>query len=255
MHLESIHPMHRTILTISALGLLSTSCAFAQDAVAKARTDRINLFEVPFRCPAAPEIGCGSMSKPILLELERDPTISEAWLNRTGTVLAVVRSKAASHESTLQAVKSIFEKNGLPLNELAGDAYAKQLQSFTVGTDWYHGADVDALSKIEARTIAQRMVHRVQAGVTLTPEKTSALEDGITNAFERRFIGSPDSPRSNREQLTETIKTVARTNLDEKGIAVLEAAFVKGVKPLPEDSETAKGKSAVPPCCRLPSKG
>jgi len=246
--------MHRTILTIGALGFLSTSCVFAEDAVVKARTDGVSLFEVPFQCPAAPQIGCGSTSKPILLELERDPTISEAWLNRTGTILAVVRSEAASHESTLEAVKSIFEKNGVPLNELAGEAYVKQLQSFTAGTDWYHGADVDALSKIEARTIAQRMVHRLQASVALTPEKTAALEDGIANAFQHRFISSPNSPDCRREQLTQDIKTIAGANLDEKGMAALEEAFAKGVKPLPEDNQTTKGKSAVPQCCRLSSK-
>jgi hypothetical protein len=246
--------MHRTMLTLGALGLLSTSCAFAEDAVVNARTDRVSLFEVPFRCEAAPVIGCGSMSKPILLELERDPTISEAWLNGTGTVLAVVGSEVASHESTSEAVRSIFEKNGVPVSELAGDAYTKQLKSFTAGTDWYRGSEVDALSKIEARTIAQRIVHRVQATVTLAPEKAEALEAGIASAFEHRFIDSPNSAGSKREKLIEDIKTVARVSLDEKGIAALEAAFAKGIKPLPEDNETTKSKSATPQCCRLPSQ-
>jgi hypothetical protein len=248
--------MHRIILTIGALGLLGTSCAIAEDAVIKARTDRVSLFEVPFRCPAAPQIGCGSMSKPILLELERDPSIREAWLNRRGTVLAVVQSEAAKNESTLEAAKSIFERNGVPLNELGGDAYTEQLKSFTTGTDWYRGSEVDTLSKIEARTIALRMVHRVQATVTLAPEKAEALEAGIASVFEHRFTGSPNAagPICKREQLTEDISAVARANLDEKGIAALEAAFAKGVKPLPEDNETAKSKSAAPQCCNFSSK-
>jgi len=145
-------------------------------------------------------------------------------------------------------------KNGVSFNELAGDAYATELKSFTARTDWYRGADVDALSKIEARTIAQRMAHRVQASVTLTPEKTAALEDGIANAFERRFFGSTDGRGSKQEQLIEDIKAVARVNLDEKGIAALQAAFAKGIKPLPEDNESSKSKPATPECCRLPSR-
>ena len=128
------------------------------------------------------------------------------------------------------------------------------MKGFIVGTDWYRSADVDALSKIEARTIAQRMVHRLQASVALMPAKTAALEDGIANAFERRFFASPNSPGSKREQLVEDIKAVARVNLDEKGIAALQAAFAKGIKPLPEDNESVKTKPATPACCRFPSK-
>jgi hypothetical protein len=249
--------MHRTILAIGALGLLATtSCAFAEDAVIKATTDRVSLFEVPFRCPVAPQIGCGSMSKPILLELERDPSIGGAWLNRTGTVLAVVWSEAEKNESTLEAAKSIFEKNGVPVNELAGNAYTEQLKSFTTGTDWYRGPEVDALSKIEARTIALRMVHRVQATVTVAPEKAEALEAGIASVFEHRFTGTPNDagPICKREQLTEDISAVARANLDEKGIAALEAAFAKGVRHLPEDNEATKSKSAAPQCCNFSPK-
>src|SRR6266550_2309017 len=35
-------------------------------------------------------IGCGSASKPILLDLERQAGVLEAWLNRAGTIIAVV---------------------------------------------------------------------------------------------------------------------------------------------------------------------
>src|SRR5439155_3012835 len=52
--------------------------------------DRISLFKVSLQCPAAPQIGCGSASKPILLDLERQPGVIEAWLNRAGTMIAVV---------------------------------------------------------------------------------------------------------------------------------------------------------------------
>jgi hypothetical protein len=98
------------------------------------------------------------------------------------------------------------------------------------------------------------MVHRVQASVTLTPEKSAALEDGIANAFEHRFFGSADGAGSKREQLVEDIKVVARVNLNEKGIAALQAAFAKGIKPLPEDNENTNSKPTSPECCRFPSQ-
>ena len=246
--------MHRTIFTASFLGLLGTGLALADEASSSATAGRISLFQVPLKCEAVPQIGCGSMSKPIRLELEREPAIREAWLNRTGTVLAIVGSDASDHESIFKAVESVLVKNGVSFNELAGDADATEVKSFTVATDWYRSADVDALSKIEARTIAQRMVHRLRARVTLTAAKTAALEDGIANAFERRFFASPNSPGSKREQLVEDIKAVARVNLDEKGIAALQTAFAKGIKPLPEDNESIKTKPAAPACCRFPSQ-
>jgi hypothetical protein len=86
--------MQRKIVTAGLLGLLGTSWAFSDERVADTRADRVSMFAVPFKCEAAPQIGCGSISKPILLELEGNPAISEAWLNRTGTILAVVGSSA-----------------------------------------------------------------------------------------------------------------------------------------------------------------
>ena len=246
--------MQPKIFIAGALGLLGTSWAFSDEPAVGAAA-RISLFQVPLKCEAVPQIGCGSLSKPILLELERDPAIREAWLNGTGTVLAAVGTEASNPESISKAVESILEKNRLSANELTGSAYATELKSFTAGADWYRGAAVDALSKMEARTIAQRIVHRVQASVTLTPEKTAALEDGIANAFERRFIGSADdtTPSDKREQLVEDISTVAKANLNQTEITALEAAFAKGIKPLPEDNESTKGKPATPECCRFPS--
>jgi hypothetical protein len=248
--------MSRTLFTAGFLGLLGTTWALAEDASTKARADRISFFQVPLKCEAAPQIGCGSMSKPILIELERDPAIHEAWLNKTGTIIAIVGSDASSHGSISKAVESVLAKNGVSFNELTGDTHATELNSFTAGTDWYRGTDVDALSKIEARTIAQRIVHRVQASVALTPEKTAALEDGITNAFERRFLASDNGadPAGKREQLIENISAVASTNLSQGEITALKAAFAKGIKPLPEDNESGRGKAATPECCRFPSQ-
>jgi hypothetical protein len=72
--------MKRTVVTAGVLGLLGVSSAFAEDAKIAVTSDRISLFEVALRCEAAPEIGCGSRSKPVLLQLEREPMITEAWI-------------------------------------------------------------------------------------------------------------------------------------------------------------------------------
>jgi hypothetical protein len=130
----------------------------AEGSKIEVKADRISLFDVPLRCEAAPEIGCGSRSKPILLELERDPIVAEAWLNGTGTVLAVVWTEASSRELRTKAIQSVLEKNGTMVRELDGEARETGLKSFVSGTAWYRGAEVDNLSKQEARTIAARLV-------------------------------------------------------------------------------------------------
>ena len=55
----------------------------------------ITFYDVPLVCGAAPAIGCGSRAKPLLIDLERQSAIKEAWLNRAGTIVAIVWSGPA----------------------------------------------------------------------------------------------------------------------------------------------------------------
>ncbi len=54
------------------------------------KDQNINFYKVPLVCNAAPTIGCGSRAKPVLKDFEESKEVSEAWLNRAGTVIAVV---------------------------------------------------------------------------------------------------------------------------------------------------------------------
>jgi hypothetical protein len=211
--------------------LLGASPALAEGTKVAVEPDRISLFEVPLRCEAAPEIGCGSRSKPILLELEREPIVTEAWLNGTGTLLAVLWMDS-SRESRIKTVQSVLEKNWATGKELDGEAREIELKGFVSGNGWYRGAEVDQLSKREARTIAARLVRRVQAKVALPEEKAEALETGLANAFEHRFIGSSNNSdsASGKQQLVEQLWKVGRENLDENGIAAVQEAIAKGIR-------------------------
>ena len=75
-------------------GCCSTSASDStqnnKTAAMKSSADHVSVYQVPWRCPAALQIGCGSHAKPILLELEKNPGVSEPWLNRQGTEVAVV---------------------------------------------------------------------------------------------------------------------------------------------------------------------
>src|SRR5438093_12373547 len=82
--------MKTHLTTVLAAGLVYAPSAKAADATAELTAERVSVFKAPLVCPAAPQIGCGSASKPILLDLEKQPGVLEAWLNRAGTRIAVV---------------------------------------------------------------------------------------------------------------------------------------------------------------------
>ena len=227
----------------------SALLAVAEHAKVPTDSDRISLFNVPLRCPAAPEIGCGSRSKPALLELQRRPGIAEAWLNGTGTVLAVIGKEGSNRVARVKTVQSIFEKSGAVVTELNGKEREIELKSFIARNDWYHGSDVDSLSKREADIIAATLVRRVQAKVTLPEGNAKALETSLATAFRDRFIStSHHSEAADEEQ---QLLKVAREHLDEKGVAAFQESIAKGYLPQAEDVEETKNKTTVPDCCSI----
>ncbi len=81
---------------------------------ARGADERVSIYRAPLVCPAAPSIGCGSKSKPILLELESQPTtVAEAWLERTGNHVAIVWVENTHPTSRSAKVESIFKKFNL----------------------------------------------------------------------------------------------------------------------------------------------
>src|SRR5713101_6894646 len=144
--------------------LLYATLASAAENAAAATPDRISVFKVPLVCPAAPQIGCGGASKPILLDLERQPGVAEAWLNRTGTRIAVVWKPEANAETRRNVAAELKEDHAV---ELDGKSRDEALKDFSSGKGWYRGADVDRLSEEEADIIAARLVRWVQAKTAL----------------------------------------------------------------------------------------
>src|SRR5207249_3492857 len=98
-------------------------------------------------CPAAPQIGCGSASKPLLLELEHSDVVSEAWLNRAGTLMAVVWSEQSKPRQRNKTLKMILTERNMTATELTVGAKRQLISVFESGKDWYRGADVDRLSE------------------------------------------------------------------------------------------------------------
>jgi hypothetical protein len=193
---------------------------------------RVTIFRAAFQCPAAPQIGCGSAVKPVLLRLERDPAVREAWLNRTGTLIAVVWKA----ESSSQVQRNFESRLGIAcccskkqeVTEVKGELRAEALKGFESGNGWYKGAAVDRLSEEEADIIATRLVHRVEAKTALEKNKAERLRYALVDALKKCLTeGNGQEPLS--------VRQLADDFLDEKEIAILQNAVDSGLRPLPNE--------------------
>jgi hypothetical protein len=238
--------MKTRILGAVTTGLLGTFLAFTEVNATAEDNDRVLLFKVPFKCEAVPQIGCGSLSKPILLELQRQPNISEAWLNGTGTVIAVISADGADREALTSKVKSTLELSGADGTELTGDDRETALKDFSTRADWYRGADVDQLSRREAAVIAARLVRRVHAKVSVPESTARTLVADLAQIIQNRFISDV---KHSKQEFEQDVLNVVRKNLDEKGVEAFREAAAKGMRPLPEDKEGAT--SGAPDCCSI----
>src|SRR5947209_10248520 len=178
--------MKTQLIAVLAGGLLYVPLASAVEDTAAAPADRISVFKAPLVCPAARQIGCGSASKPILLDLEQQPGVLEAWLNRAGTIIAVVWKPESDAETRSKVATGLKEDR---TTELQGDSRDKTVQDFLSGKGWYHGADVDRLSEEEADIIAARLVRWVQAKSSLAKEKAERLQRDFSDTLRKDLTG------------------------------------------------------------------
>ena len=234
--------MKKVAPTISSLIALVTAAAgigFASQSHAQTniRTEpvapvHVSLFTVPLQCGSAPEIGCGSRAKPLLLKLEQNAAISEAWLNAAGTVLAVVAREASTRETRATAVQSILENAKTTMTELDGEQRERELKSFASKNGWYRTVAVDELSKQEAGIIAARLVRRIQAKIALPDAKAKALESGFAGVLTQHYTSDASERKSLKNQTgPSALAKVAHAHLDPAGLLAFEAAVANGYRP------------------------
>src|SRR5438477_3112036 len=219
--------MKTQLIAILASGLLYLPLASAAEDVAAAPTDRISVFKAPLVCPAARQIGCGSASKPILLELEHQPSVLEAWLNRAGTRIAVVWKPESDASTRYKVVAELKEDRAI---ELDGKPRDEAVNDFLSGKGWYRGADVDRLSEEEADVIAARLVRRVETKTALAKDKADGLQRALAEAFRQRFTN-----KISREQEISRFQDIGREYLATDQVAILKEAIEAGVLPLPNE--------------------
>jgi hypothetical protein len=183
----------------------------------------------------APEIGCGSLARPLLVALERTAGITEVWLNHEGTLLAVVGSKTFTDERRAQVVKVVLETEDILSEELRGQERAAALEDFFVGADWLRGTDVDQLSSRESGVIALRLVKRLKTKAAVSEEVAHSLAAAITAYFKQRFLRDRIQPEQVEHSSEELLK-IATAYLDERAIGAFANALEEGYRPGPGES-------------------
>ncbi len=222
--------MNKVLPTVALNGLLCVTMARAETNDTAISPGRLTFYEVPLVCPAAPEIGCGSRSKPILTQLEREKPVAEAWLNRPGTIIAIVWKPESKRKERTAAFKAVSEKEELKSRELNGSERKKAFKDFLARDGWHRGSDVDRLSEEEAGIIAARLVGRIQAKVSVSEEKAKSLRADFTDIFKRRFLGTQAKDELDTE---ERLLSVLRSHLEEKDVALLKETLPRSLRPLP----------------------
>jgi hypothetical protein len=224
-----------TVLATSALICLCSSIgakAMLNDGQV-AKSDNVTFYKVPLMCHAAPGLGCGSRSKPVLLDLESRPTVKEAWLDRQGDTLAIVWKEATGAAARAMVVIAVRQAHKLSADELTGGARDTALESFHSGGGWHRGADVDRLSEEEAGIIADRLVLRVMAKVPTMSPKAELLRPIMADIIRECLVGSPDPLSARcRDTFATDLITVVGDHLSGVEIDALLEAAKAGFQPI-----------------------
>ena len=215
-------------LTIAVLNLISCQLN------SRSTRENVSFYKVPLVCGAAPEIGCGSRAKPALLELERNPAVQEAWLNRPGTMLAIVWKGS---EQTKEVAKPILDSNSISFEELSDNEARGYQATFRKPNAWFRGADVDELSREEAETIANSSVKlALEKGIITQPEADS-IKKNVTAYFKEELVKirtndqlNFDSDHKFREDLTKIGEKFIGADRTQRAMALYEESMQDACK-------------------------
>lgn len=191
---------------------------------------KMSFFRVPLACEAAPGLGCGTIARPVLTVIERQPGVRQAWLSREGTVLGILWADEARYP---ERVISVLQAHGMSGVELKDREYEQSSDSFA-GGGWYRPVQLEQLSAEEARLIALRLVRRLEGKKSVTPDAAERLAERLEEACARALGGaSPGSAAIRREQIASALRDAAKNVLDAEAFQAFAGAVSLGHRPLP----------------------
>jgi len=224
------------------LGIASSPLPSQSNASSFDLNTEVSFFEVPLVCNAAPTIGCGSKAKFILNDLMQDEAVNEAWLNRTGIMIAIVWNPAVSSNMRRAAVDSVFTRHGLPIVHADKTVHGDLAASFATRTNWYKGSEVDKLSIEEAGVIADKIITPLAKAVSFRSEEDKlSLREDMKNIIQDCFL----SINSYRELDAQTYQRL-ENEIRLAGEKYLGKGNMPEVKFATAGCDTSSGKAS---CC------
>lgn len=173
----------RIIFVFTLLALCAYFAGQASNDFSSFPASQTSFYKVPLVCEAAPHIGCGSKAKPILKDLEKQKSVAEAWLNREGTVLAVVW--ATDYTASINKVLTSYN---IEPSEISGTEREELNRTFGTRNNWLRSSDVDKLSIEEAGVIATGIIEKLKEDGDVRAEFEEAYRKDIEKIFVDLFL-------------------------------------------------------------------
>jgi hypothetical protein len=215
----------------------------------------ITFYEVPLVCHADKAIGCGSRSKPALLQLENSSEIKEAWMNHEGTTFALVWANTElATQQQLAIIKPVFDKHKINFEPLNDDHRRKEhLTTFRAKGVWYKGANVDRLSMKEAETIAEKSVIRLVEEKLINLQEAKTIKADVESYFKKELVKlrTLDELRRDEMEFQEYVLSVYEKHLGKDRTEQIMEKFseVKEMNKSKSKSCSPAGKGAKKSCC------
>lgn len=156
----------------------------------------ISFYQVPLACAADEEIACGSRVKPLFIETGKQKEIKESWINRSGTVIAIVWNSALSDEEKQNIMGPLFmqsEISSVFVSDIESQSRINEDFSSNIAPaqkkdQWFQGMDVDRLSMIEAHVLADTSTRfAVKAGL-ITDTEASLIKKEIEDYMKLELV-------------------------------------------------------------------
>lgn len=150
-------------------------------------------YEVPFSCSVKPGLGCGSLAKPVLINLAKHPKIKEAWMNYSGTVMAIIWKKSVDTKRKEAIFKDAFQEWGIIPELINTEKKGSLLKSFQSKEGWYKEEQVDMLSFEEAEEYADILIEILQSKEWIKEKDIKPLRNEMADYFKKEVLIDRDS--------------------------------------------------------------
>jgi hypothetical protein len=222
--------MHRFDMILIAALVTGQAALWGQTQIS---SNLVSFYQAPLACPAARGLGCGSAAKPVLQALEKKSSIQEAWLDHSGTTLAIVWKKDAKAVLRSAEIQSVADDRNIALREITDERRDDTLKSFATRSGWYRGSEVDRLSEEEAGVIVDRLVRRAAAKEPTIGSKADTLKLALLKVIREQLTGCTSAQC--REDRHKRLTQVAREQLNDNEFHALMDAEKQGYRPVGDE--------------------